>query len=99
MVSNNGLSNQQMQLDEKPASTAGMNCLLSTAVNRRPELPLSEEFDFLRSALSQFVMGGIYLVGGVPGGGKSLLSIQIALDLALSGLRSLFILTEERPSA
>jgi DNA repair protein RadA/Sms len=74
------------------------NSLLSTAVDRREELPLSDELTFLRDAAHRFVCGGIYLFAGAPGGGKSLLACQIGLELGCQGIRSLFIVTEQGPS-
>jgi DNA repair protein RadA/Sms len=41
------------------------------------------------------VCGGIYLISGEPGAGKSTLTIQVGLDLALQGIPVLFILTEQ----
>ena len=41
------------------ATPALTNSLLSTVVERRTELPLSEELGFLRDALHRFVCGGI----------------------------------------
>lgn len=59
------------------------------------ELPLSDGLTWLRQRLEKFVIGGIYLVAGQPGIGKSTLGIQIALDLGRRGLQTLYILTEQ----
>jgi DNA repair protein RadA/Sms len=74
------------------------NSLLTTGIDRRIELALSEELEFLREALNRFVCGGIYLFGGAPGSGKSLLACQIGLEIGSQGVRSLFIMTEQGPS-
>lgn len=58
------------------------------------ELPLSESLDWLHSRIDKFVTGGIYLIAGQPGIGKSTLGIQIALDLGRQDIKSLYITTE-----
>lgn len=63
-------------------------------LRRRDDLPL-REMDWLRGFLGGVRRGGIYLLGGAPGSRKSGLSLQIALDLARQGMRSLFLLSEE----
>jgi DNA repair protein RadA/Sms len=75
------------------------NNLLSTAIDRRDELPLPDGLAFLRDALHRFVRGGIYLFAGAPGGGKSLLACQIGVELGRQGIGSLFIVTEQGPSS
>jgi DNA repair protein RadA/Sms len=40
-------------------------------------------------------VGGVYLLAGQPGIGKSRLSTQIALDLGRRGLKTLYVLTEQ----
>jgi DNA repair protein RadA/Sms len=59
------------------------------------EVPLSPALGWLKGRIERFVRGGIYLIAGQPGIGKSTLGIQIALDLGRSGERSLYILTEQ----
>lgn len=59
------------------------------------ELPLSDKMAWLKHRIGKFVAGGIYLIAGQPGIGKSTLGIQLALDLGLSGERTLYILTEQ----
>ena len=83
------------RLDLSPAL---QNSLLNTAMDRRTELVLPDELQFLRDALQRFVRGGIYLFGGAPGSGKSLLACQLGLELGVNGARSLFIVTEQSPS-
>lgn len=52
-----------------------------------------EEFDL--SVGGGIVMGGLYLIGGSPGVGKSTLMLKISLNLSLSGLRVLYVSGEE----
>ena len=59
------------------------------------EVSLSPSLSWLKGRIERFVRGGIYLVAGQPGIGKSTLGIQIALDLGRRGERSLYILTEQ----
>jgi len=59
------------------------------------ELLTSDWLAWLRAKIGKFVKGGIYLIAGQPGIGKSTLAIQLALDLARSGTRTVYILTEQ----
>ncbi len=59
------------------------------------EIQLSDGLAWLNNRIGKFVRGGIYLIAGQPGIGKSTLGIQLALDLGRLGLRTLFILTEQ----
>ncbi len=59
------------------------------------ELPISDGLSWLKYRIEKFVLGGVYLVAGQPGIGKSTLGIQIALDLGQRGEKTLFILTEQ----
>lgn len=61
------------------------------------ELPVSDDLAWLRHRLGKLVQGGIYLVAGQPGIGKSTLAIQMALDLARNETQSLYLLTEQSP--
>ncbi len=72
--------------------------LLTTTAIQREELPLTSDVGFLRHSLSRIVRGGVYLIGGSPGAGKSLLSAQLGLSLGRESLRSLFVLTEQSRS-
>jgi DNA repair protein RadA/Sms len=69
--------------------------LLSIESTHYDELPLSDNLAWLKSRISKFVQGGVYLLAGQPGIGKSRLSAQIALDLGRNNIRSLYILTEQ----
>ncbi|MFA9478033.1 ATPase domain-containing protein [Phycisphaerales bacterium AB-hyl4] len=73
--------------------------LLAAPDTPQADLPLSDEMAFLTDALSQFAVGGLYLLGGTPGSGKSLLALQVALDLAKNGHKSLMLLTEQGSAA
>lgn len=87
-----------LSLPRESAAPVLANSLLSTVVERRAELPLSEELSFLHDALHRFVAGGIYLFAGAPGAAKSLLACQIGMELGSQNLRSLFVVTEQNPS-
>jgi DNA repair protein RadA/Sms len=69
--------------------------LLSIESTDYDELPLSDNLAWLKNRISKFVQGGIYLLAGQPGIGKSRLSTQIALDLGRNNIKSLYILTEQ----
>ena len=75
-----------------PAEPSG---LLAIAETEHAEIELSDSLAWLRQRISKFVVGGIYLLAGQPGIGKSRLSTQIALDLGRRGIKTLYILTEE----
>src|SRR5262249_39486369 len=45
------------------------------------------------------VKGGVYLVSGPPGGGKTTLCLQMAVDLANSGHKVLYLALEQTPDA
>ena len=59
------------------------------------ELPISGGMAWFKSLVRRLVCGGIYLISGEPGAGKSTLTIQLGLDLAMQGIPVLFILTEQ----
>lgn len=59
------------------------------------EIPLSDSLTWLKNRIGRFVRGGIYLIAGQPGIGKSTLGIQLALDIGRAGIKSLYILTEQ----
>jgi len=59
------------------------------------ELPVSDSLGWLRRNLGQIVRGGVYLLAGQPGIGKSTLGLQLALDLGRQGERTVYVLTEQ----
>ena len=67
------------------------------AAQETPSVPhrLTAETKWLAASLGSFTQSGIYLLAGPPGSRKSGLALQLALDLARSHQRSLFVLTEE----
>jgi len=69
--------------------------LLAISETEHAEIELSESLTWLRQRIAKFVVGGIYLLAGQPGIGKSRLSTQIALDLGKRGIRTLYVLTEQ----
>ena len=69
--------------------------LLAVDQTEHAEIPLSQSLDWLRQRISKFVVGGVYLLAGQPGIGKSRLSAQIALDLGRRGMKTLYVLTEQ----
>lgn len=62
------------------------------------EIPLTDDLAWLRQRIGKFVEGGVYLVAGQPGIGKSTLGLQLALDLGRQGLSTLYVLTEQSKS-
>lgn len=72
-------------------------CLLEVRHDGQSRLVLSEKLAWLESALTEVVVGGIYLLAGAPGSRKSGLATQLAMDFGLRGIRTLTILTEESP--
>jgi DNA repair protein RadA/Sms len=81
------------------ALLAPANTLQAMPAVVRKALPLSDQMGFLREAVGgELITGARYLLSGTPGGGKSRLATQVCLDLAVQGVRSLTILTEEAPA-
>jgi DNA repair protein RadA/Sms len=76
-------------------STEKGSGLLGVEGTEHKELGLSDGLNWLKLRIGRFVAGGIYLIAGQPGIGKSTLGIQLALDLARRGERSLYVLTEQ----
>lgn len=60
------------------------------------ELPLTK-MNWFRE-VTKLLRGGIYLLAGEPGSGKTTLSLQLALDIAQSGMKVLYLTTEQSPS-
>ena len=71
------------------------NRLLDIGQYRHEPLPLSSDLQWLTELCGEVVQGGVYLLGGAPGGFKSGLALQLSLDLNRQGIRTLSILTEE----
>ena len=69
--------------------------LISIKDTDHDELSLSDGLGWLRHRISKLVIGGIYLLAGQPGIGKSRLATQIALDLGRQDIKTLYILTEQ----
>lgn len=69
--------------------------LLGVSNIQHAEIPLSDELSWFKQAIGRFVEGGVYLVAGQPGIGKSTLGLQVALDLGRQNIPSLYILTEQ----
>ena len=69
--------------------------LLGIGKTEYRQVDLSDSLAWLKQRIEKFVVGGIYLVAGQPGIGKSTLGIQIALDIGRSGQSTLYILTEQ----
>lgn len=69
--------------------------LLDVGVVDFKELPLGDDLSWLKERVTRLVQGGIYLLAGPPGIGKSTLGIQLALALGAQDIRSVYILTEQ----
>lgn len=69
--------------------------LLDVGVTEFLELPLSDDLSWLKERVTRLVAGGIYLLAGPPGIGKSTLSIQLALGLGAQDIQSVYLLTEQ----
>jgi len=69
--------------------------LLAITETEHDQIELSESLAWLRQRIAKFVVGGIYLLAGQPGIGKSRLSAQLALDLGRRGMKTLYVLTEQ----
>jgi DNA repair protein RadA/Sms len=76
-------------------SHAELTGLLAITDTEHAEIELSESLSWLRQRIAKFVVGGVYLLAGQPGIGKSRLSTQIALDLGRRGKKTLYVLTEQ----
>jgi len=74
--------------DERPG-------LLGVGHSEYQEIELSDGLAWLKHRIEKFVVGGIYLIAGQPGIGKSTLGLQIALDLGRRSEKTLYILTEQ----
>ncbi len=59
------------------------------------EIAIPTELSWLEERITRLVQGGIYLLAGPPGIGKSTLGIQLALALGAEGTGCIYILTEQ----
>jgi DNA repair protein RadA/Sms len=84
--------------DACSASSDAVNRLLDVGQYHHEPLPLSDDLQWLKDLCGEVVQGGVYLLGGAPGGFKSGLALQLSLDLNRQGIRTLSILTEEPAS-
>lgn len=62
---------------------------------QEPRVPVDQIPWFTESVGGGLVPGGIYLLAGEPGIGKSTLSLQLLGAVAKQGLRGLYIATEQ----
>lgn len=69
--------------------------LLGVGESEYHQVPLSDGLSWVNHRIEKFVQGGVYLVAGQPGIGKSTLGIQIGLDLGKQGIKTLYVLTEQ----
>lgn len=72
--------------------------LLGVDIQDLNEIPLTSKLDWLRYRIDKLVEGGVYLLAGEPGIGKTALAIQIALDLGIQEINTLYILNEQSKS-
>jgi len=75
----------------------GSGPALAVVTEPHGQLPIgqTERLAWLDEFLGGMLGGGIYLLGGSPGGRKSGLATQVVLELAAAGLPSISVLTEE----
>jgi DNA repair protein RadA/Sms len=64
-------------------------------IETNKELPITDGMTWFKILVRRLVCGGIYLISGEPGAGKSTLTIQLGLDMAIQGIPVLFIMTEQ----
>jgi DNA repair protein RadA/Sms len=64
-------------------------------IETNKELPITDGMFWFKLLIRRLVCGGIYLISGEPGSGKSTVTIQLGLDMAIQGIPVLFIMTEQ----
>ena len=69
--------------------------LLGVNTQEFDEILFSDDLSWLRYRIEKFVEGGVYLLAGEPGIGKTTLALQIAMDLGKQGTNTLYILNEQ----
>jgi DNA repair protein RadA/Sms len=72
--------------------------LLGVNIQDYGEIRLTNNLDWLRYRIDKFVKGGVYLLAGEPGIGKTTLALQIAMDLGIQDIKTLYILNEQSKS-
>ena len=72
--------------------------LLGVNIQDFGEIPFTNNLDWFRYRIDKFVKGGVYLLAGEPGIGKTTLALQIAMDLGRQGIATLYILNEQSKS-
>lgn len=78
---------------QKPPQT-----LLEVTSQQTSSLDLGARLAWLSGLLGhELRKGGIYLLAGTAGGGKSTIGLDIVLQLGLQGTKSLLLLTEQEP--
>ncbi|HDM60092.1 MAG TPA: hypothetical protein ENF96_00365 [Archaeoglobus veneficus] len=82
-------------MDQEQTSAASEKGLLGVESVKHEGLALSGRLRWFRDIVTEFVRGGVYLIAGEPGIGKSTLALQIALDLGSQGKKSVYLLTEQ----
>jgi len=82
-------------LGDKKADLSQAESLLEIGEPEYKTISLSDKLAWLEHRIDKFVQGGIYLLAGHPGIGKSTLGLQIALDLGTQGIKTLYILNEQ----
>lgn len=63
--------------------------------SRNSTLPLTRDLAWFEEAIGGLVQGGVYLLGGEPGSGKTTLALQVVINLGCQGMRSLYVTTEQ----
>lgn len=69
--------------------------LLDVGAANFRELDIPLDISWLKERISRLIQGGVYLLAGPPGIGKSTLSIQLCLSLGAQDKTSVYILTEQ----
>ncbi len=84
-------------MPSKLATNTALTGLTTIQRETHERLPIGSRLAWLDDIACGLIAGGAYLLAGAPGGGKSRLATQIALELGRRQLRSLVVLTEEAP--
>ncbi len=84
------IKGKKYEIDKVDAETAS-----SILKNKQFLTRLSSGFSEIDNVLNGIVEGGVYLVGGEPGVGKTTLVLQILGNLAKQGYKSVYVTAEE----